>query len=255
MKRSRQPLTQPPSTPLPSSLGHVPTDRWKFDESVALVFEDMLKRSIPQIDEMRDLVFQTATRFVLPRTDIVDLGCARGDAMAPLIEKYSRGNHFVGIEVSSAMLTECRRRFKSMLDSGLVEIRGDDLRTCYPDVKASVTLCVLTLQFIPIEYRPRVLANAFAHTVEGGILLLIEKVIGTDAQTDKLFVDLYHAHKRSMGYSQEEIDRKRLSLEGVLVPVTAAWNEDLLRGAGFKHVECFWRFLNFCGWIAQRTDS
>ena len=30
--------------------------------------------------------------------------------------------------------------------------------------------------------------------------------------------------KRRKGYSQEEIDRKRLSLEGVLVPVTAKWN-------------------------------
>jgi len=34
--------------------------------------------------------------------------------------------------------------------------------------------------------------------------------------------------KRKAGYSQEEIDRTRYALEGVLVPMTARWNEALL---------------------------
>ena len=45
---------------------------------------------------------------------------------------------------------------------------------------------------------------------------------------------LYHGLKRANGYGEEAIERKRLSLEGVLVPVTAAGNEDLLRGAGSR---------------------
>jgi tRNA (cmo5U34)-methyltransferase len=58
--------------------------------------------------------------------------------------------------------------------------------------------------------------------------------------------------KRRRGYTNEQIDRKRLSLEGVLVPVTARWNEDLLRAAGFGEVDCFWRWMNFAGWVAVR---
>jgi len=53
-------------------------------------------------------------------------------------------------------------------------------------------------------------------------------------------------------YTQEEVDRKRASLEGVLVPVTAPWNEDFLRTVGFWHVDCFWRWMNFAGWVAVR---
>jgi len=53
-------------------------------------------------------------------------------------------------------------------------------------------------------------------------------------------------------YTTEQIERKRLALEGVLVPVTARWNEDLLRDAGFRQVECFWRWLNFAGWVGVR---
>ena len=41
-----------------------------------------------------------------------------------------------------------------------------------------------------------------------------------------------------------------LDLEGVLVPITAKWNEQLLGSAGFKKIDCFYRYLNFAGWIA-----
>ena len=59
----------------------------------------------------------------------------------------------------------------------------------------------------------------------------------------------YHQLKKHNGYSDELIERKRLSLEGVLVPVTARWNEELLRSAGFTQVDCFWRWMNFSAWV------
>jgi tRNA (cmo5U34)-methyltransferase len=117
---------------------------------------------------------------------------------------------------------------------------------------ASLTLSVLTLQFTPPEQRLRVLRGAYEHTVEGGGLILVEKVAGNEAELDDLFVSLYHDLKRRNGYSQEEIERKRLSLEGVLVPAMADRNEELLRQAGFTKVDCFWRWLNFAGWIATK---
>ena len=43
-----------------------------------------------------------------------------------------------------------------------------------------------------------------------------------------------------------------VTLEGVLVPVTARWNEELLHEEGFRSVDCFWRHLNFAGWVAVK---
>ena len=60
--------------------------------------------------------------------------------------------------------------------------------------------------------------------------MLVEKVLGNSAPTDDLMTRLYYGSKRANGYGEEEIERKRLSLEGVLVPVAASWNEDLLAG-------------------------
>ena len=52
--------------------------RWEFDSEVATVFDEMLERSIPQYQTMRNAVFELGRRYVRPGTAIVDLGCARG---------------------------------------------------------------------------------------------------------------------------------------------------------------------------------
>lgn len=235
-----------------SSLGHVPADkRWAFDDSVTQVFDDMLRRSIPQYDVMRDAVHELAMRHVVPGASIVDLGCSRGGALARFVDELGMANRYFGVDVSGPMLEAARERFRE--HAGVVSIEHLDLRDAYPDVGvACVTTAVLTLQFVPINYRQRVISSVHEHTRTGGAFVLVEKVLGAGASIDDLMVDLYHGMKERNGYSRDEIDRKRLSLEGVLVPVTARWNEELLRGAGFREVDCFWRWLNFAAWIAVK---
>ena len=232
-----------------------PPGEWAFDEEVTRVFDDMLRRSIPQYDTMRRACFSLGQRFVRPGAAVVDLGCSRGEALAPYVERFGPANRYVGVEVSEPMLAAARERFSRERQAGVVEIASCDLRTGYPDTYACLTLCVLTLQFTPLEHRPYILQRIADHTLKGGALLLVEKVLGGTAPLDEKLVGAYYDLKREHGYTQEEIDRKRLALEGKLVPVTAAWNEDLLRRAGFAQVECFWRLYNFAGWLAIKDKE
>jgi tRNA (cmo5U34)-methyltransferase len=137
-----------------------------------------------------------------------------------------------------------------------VHVHDHDLRLGFPPTPgAHVVLCVLTLQFTPIEHRQRILRNIYRKVVPGGALILVEKVLGATAEIDEQLVARYHGLKGANGYSPEQVERKRLSLEGVLVPVTAAWNEELLRASGFRHVDCFWRWSNFAGWLAMKDEG
>jgi tRNA (cmo5U34)-methyltransferase len=224
--------------------------RWEFNEEVTRVFDDMLERSIPQYQTMRATVRELGLRFIRPRSTVVDLGCSRGEALAPFVGARD-GCRYVGCEVSEPMRAAAQERFQGRDDVTILDI---DLRDGYPVAKrtTSLTLAVLTLQFIPINYRQRIIADAFRSTLPGGALILVEKVLGEGHEIDSAMVDTYHDAKRQAGYSQEEVERKRLALEGVLVPVTAAWNEELLRNARFAQVDCFWRWMNFAAWVAVR---
>jgi len=37
--------------------------------------------------------------------------------------------------------------------------------------------------------------------------------------------------------------------------VTARWNVELLRAAGFSDVDCVWRWHNFAAWLALRDPD
>jgi len=230
----------------------IPGEKWNFDSDVTDVFDNMLERSIPQYRVMRQLCFDLACRYAQRDTTILDLGCSRGEAIAELADHFGVDNHFVGVDISEPMLIAARERFAGLIKAGVIDIRTLDLRTSYPPVKASVTLCVLTLQFTPIEYRLRIMQNIHDHILPGGVLILVEKVIGASAKLDQNMVDIYYKMKSDNGYSQDQIERKRLSLEGVLVPMTARWNEEMLSMVGFRQSDCFWRWMNFAGWIAVK---
>lgn len=231
-----------------TSLGHMPGQTWAFDESVTHVFDDMLARSIPQYETMRELTTDFALQFAQRGTTILDLGCSRGEALAPLMQTLGAANRYLGLEISEPMLDAARARFVSW-PSNIVEIRKHDLREPLPYVDASVVLAVLTIMFTPINYRQRIVQDTYDRLRPGSAFFLVEKVIGESARTDDLMVDRYHRMKAEHGYTQEEIERKRLALEGVQVPVTASWNVDLLETAGFRSIECYWRWCNFAAWI------
>jgi tRNA (cmo5U34)-methyltransferase len=231
--------------------------RWAFDEAVTDGFEDMLARSIPQYEVMREAVTRAAD-WTMDRIGyggrrplVIDIGASRGSALAPLVDKWGARARFAAVEISDPMLGVLRERFDGMIEAGIVEVVKHDLRDGMPDRHgATVILSVLTLQFLPIEHRQMLLRQAYEALTPKGALIVVEKVLGEADESNRMIVDLYHSLKRENGYTQEAVDRKRLSLEGVLVPLTASMNEAWLRSAGFDLVEQIWGWMNFRAWAA-----
>lgn len=247
-------MSEADSAPVPQDQV-MPDGKWAFDGEIAEVFDDMLARSIPQYEVMRRAVQGLGRKYIQPHTAVIDLGSSRGEAVAALIDEYAMKNRFHLLEVSEPMLTALRERFAHFIAMNAVRVAHCDLRHEYPMADASVVLSILTLQFTPIEYRQQILKRVFDSLLPGGAFILVEKVLGQTADIDEAMVDAYYRLKAGNGYSQEQIQRKRLSLEGVLVPVTARWNEELLYGAGFRQVDCFWRWMNFAGWLAVKASG
>ena len=58
--------------------------------------------------------------------------------------------------------------------------------------------------------------------------------------------------KRRNGYSELEISQKREALENVLVPYRMSENRELLMRTGFREVDVFFKWHNFCGIVAVK---
>lgn len=244
---------------------HVPGTKWEFNEDVAQSFDDMLARSIPSYETMRSLTYQigmdilkslpkqTQTNSAYGIKTVLDLGASRGEALAPFAEDPTVGCY--AIEISEPMIAELDDRFSEHEN---VEVYSDDLRQphvfeCPNTIKFpeqyGLILSILTIQFTPIEYRLEIIQNIYDALPKGGAFIFVEKILGSGSKLNKLFVGEYYKMKHANGYTYEDIDRKKAALEGVLVPQTARANEEMLKLAGFKNIDCFYRHLNFAGWV------
>lgn len=222
--------------------------KWEFDDEVARCFDDMLQRSIPDYENMRNLVYSIGKHYAERGKAIIDIGCSNGNAALPFVKNYH--NKFILCDVSESMLDLCRRGFKEYPN---VKILNHDLRNGVPNERASLILSILTVQFTPIEYRHKIIQSIYDNLEVGGAFIYVEKLLGCMADIDDILVDEYYNIKREHCYTEEQIKSKRKSLEGVLVPITEEWNKELLHSAGFTKIECFWRYLNFCGWVAVKS--
>ena len=110
----------------------------------------------------------------------------------------------------------------------------------------------LTLQFLRPTAREQVMRTVFDGLTPQGGLILVEKVLAPETLVNRLFVKYYHDLKRRNGYSELEIAQKREALENVLVPYRMDENEALLRATGFRCIEPFFRWYNFCGILALK---
>jgi tRNA (cmo5U34)-methyltransferase len=230
----------------------IPNGKWEFNEDVSQCFEDMLARSIPQYDVMRDAVFSLGVKILDKHKvkNILDIGCSDGLGLERFVRHYGALCRYKGIDVSEPMLEQARKRFEGLIKTNFVSINCMDLRIAFPLDRYSLILSILTIQFIPIEYRQSIIQKIYDHLEPNGALLMVEKVLGNCNELNEIMVDEYLNMKEVNGYTREQIERKRLSLEGVLVPVTSNWNVDLLKQAGFRKIDVFWRWMNFEGYIA-----
>jgi tRNA (cmo5U34)-methyltransferase len=223
-----------------------------FGREVASVFDDMLLRSVPFYEEMQRMIAEMAGDFAVEGTSVYDLGCSTGTTLLHLHPRLPGKVKFIGVDSSAEMIEKCRLKFAAADFDREHELILEDLNQGVPVQNASVVLLVLTLQFIRPLYRNTLLDQIYQGLNENGCLFLVEKVVGEDSLFNRLFIDYYYGMKRRNGYSQMEISQKREALENVLIPYKLLENRELLLKTGFRYVEVFFKWYNFCGIVAVK---
>ena len=229
---------------------------FRFNDEVARVFPDMLRRSIPGYEASLEAIGSLAARYVRPDTHCYDLGCSLGAASIAMRQGIREpGCRIIAIDNAPAMVKRCKQIVAAdeerNPDAAKIEVIQGNIR----DVSfnnASMIVLNYTLQFLPIDQRDDMIAKIFTGLNDGGLLVLSEKVVDPDPEMERLLVDLHHEHKRRNDYSAMEIARKRAALENVLMPETVSDHRDRLLRMGFSSAAVWLRYFNFVSIIAIR---
>ena len=232
------------------------SEPFRFNENVARVFPDMLRRSIPGYAASIEAIGSLAARYVRAATTCYDLGCSLGAAtlaIRPGIQQPCC--RVVAVDSSSAMVERCREVIaeddRQNGPETQVDVAEQDIREVHFE-NASMVVLNYTLQFIDLADRDALLSRIYDGMNDGGLLVLSEKVVDEDAHMEALLVDLHEEHKRRNHYSALEVARKRAALENVLIPETVAAHRDRLQRTGFSSAAVWLRYFNFVSIVAIR---
>jgi tRNA (cmo5U34)-methyltransferase len=231
--------------------GH-PAEDFSFNAKVAHVFDDMVSRSVPHYEEMQRMVCELCEDFARSNTNLYDIGCSTATTLLTLDPILDPSVKFIGIDNAPDMLEKARQKIARKNTRRPIYLKTADLHQGLEMENASVVTMLLTLQFIRPLYRERVMKMIHSALNEQGCLLLIEKLTSEDTTFNRLFIQHYYNFKRRNGYSDIEITKKREALENVLIPYRLEENLLLLKETGFRHIEVFFRWYNFCGIIAVK---
>lgn len=225
-----------------------------FDESVAHVFDDMIRRSVPCYAMTLSLMPLIAQRYAQKNSTIYDLGCSLGAGLAAIARSLPKGTSLVGVDNSQSMLNRCHINLQDAIPEKKWSLKCSDILDM--DItNASVVILNFTLQFIPLESRLPLLSRIAKGLEPGGVLLLSEKIRFEDNGTQEILTDLHHDFKKANGYSDLEVSQKRAAIENVLIPESIREHRDRLNQAGFDHSEVWLQCFNFASLLAIKASD
>lgn len=222
-----------------------------FSSAVAGVFDDMIARSVPFYNEIVGLSTDLACEYLKPNDKVYDLGCSTGATLLTLARKFNNNLELIGIDNAPAMLEKAAQKAEffcikaKFIEADIVDF---EFEPC------AVVFANFTMQFVRPLNRERVVKNIFDALNKNGIFLFAEKIISANAKLANILIKKHYNFKKKQGYSELEIMQKREALENVLVPYSQAENEAMVMSAGFSHVECVFRYLNFALFIAIKQN-
>ncbi|MBL6986126.1 MAG: carboxy-S-adenosyl-L-methionine synthase CmoA [Methylobacter sp.] len=243
-------MTSPKDSIYANPVGEV--GAFKFDETVADVFPDMIQRSVPGYHAIISAIGLLAGRFAREQSVCYDLGCSLGAATLSMRHQIEAENcRIIAVDNSQAMVTRCLQALQTDRAKVAVDVVCADIREIEIN-NASVVVLNFTLQFIPLEYRLSLLQKIYRGMLPGGILILSEKLKFDDDRQQELQIQMHHAFKKAQGYSDLEISRKRTALENVLIPETFVQHQSRLLQVGFGSAEVWFQYFNFASIIALK---
>lgn len=224
---------------------------FKFDDAVADVFPDMIRRSVPGYSAIISAIGLLAGRFCQDNSVCYDLGCSLGAATLAMRQGITAKNcRIIAVDNSPAMVERFRQNLPENPAVAVELLCGDIQDMEIRD--ASVVVLNFTLQFVPIEDREKLLEKIYQGLLPGGILVLSEKLAFDDPRQQMMHTDMHHQFKKAQGYSELEVSQKRSALENVLIPETFPVHRRRLLEAGFASVEVWFQYFNFASMVALK---
>lgn len=225
------------------------TSGFKFDDQVVRVFPDMIARSVPGYELVVPMIGLLARRYAQPGSNIYDLGCSLGAASLAISGAVRASDtQIIAVDNSPAMVAQLKETLDKLDTRVPIEVVEQDILKTRIE-NASVVVLNFTLQFLDRNQRQSMLERIAAGMQDDGVLIISEKICFENTGEHDRQTAWHHDFKRTQGYSDLEISRKRDALEDVLIPDTEQAHFQRFRDAGFSSAYRWFQCFSFASYI------
>lgn len=204
-------------------------------------FDAHIKQSVSNYDIIFDLVQKISTYFIIPNTNVYDLGCSTGLMLKKLATSTLVNASFTGYDISSNLLPNIHTPEFSCYKR---DITDDSLKL----YNTNLILSIFTLQFIDVNKRHKLVQKIYDSLNIGGAFIVAEKVYASSSQMQEIFTFCHYDQKLEY-FTEEEILHKQRDLRLIMRPLSVRENEDMFLDCGFNKIDTFYKSLSFQGWL------
>ena len=229
---------------------HEKVNEFAFDEAVARVFPDMIKRSVPGYTTIIPMIGLITEQYAQDHSHCYDLGCSLGASTLAMRHGLKHKKcELVAVDNSPSMLERCNHYIEldnhtTPVTQLCADIRELEFKPC------SVVTLNFTLQFLPPDDRSNLLTKIQNALLPGGVLILSEKICFDAPAEQSHLQELHWRFKKANGYSDLEVSQKRSALDQVLLPDTLEEHKSRLNNTGYDAIHLWYQCFNFMSLIA-----
>lgn len=213
---------------------------WTFEtQEIANTFDNHVREQLPWYDMVTESVVYIIKNYLSKNDTVVDIGASTGnmiDKIIPFVQE--RSCYITAIEKSESMFLKLKEKYANESCVELVDADVMDIQL----PKAKVYILFLTLMFIPVQQREKLLQTLKNKCEKGGVIIIVDKVCDHLGYFSTVLKRLTMHFKLMQGVKPEDVLIKEMSLAGIQIPIDISL---------LKDAKEFFRMGEFAGWVIE----
>lgn len=215
-------------------------------EKYAAGYDRMIERVIPYYHEQHKIILSLVPFPRRRKIKIVDLGIGTGVISSILLAAYPNSTAH-GVDVSKKMIEVCSkqlRKFKKRLSLSCADIEKSEYATDY-----DVAVAGLAIHHLMDRAKERFFKKIWFSLRRGGVFIIRDIIKSESERMNKLYHKKWCEFERKNGIDPRKIEDRTKKND---IPATAENHITWLKKAGFKDVDCVWKYNNFAVFVAYK---
>jgi tRNA (cmo5U34)-methyltransferase len=211
-----------------------------FDEA-STSSETIFPHVVLRYREIHDVMLYFLTSLGRDFIDIVELGVGSGDLTAEVLQRFPEAG-VEAIDLSPKMLEVAGQRLLPYKDR--VNLIHSDFGTYEFMREYDLAISSMALHHLPDKDKLKLMKSIHRSLKEEGVFIFGDLVQSPSSYLDKKFFRIWKNYLRLNGLSRDEIEtRVKGSLNNDL-PATLPELLHWMKEAGFRDVDCLWKYFN-----------